>query len=134
MTRFGCGPSGAATGSAMTGVACTSRRMMSIASDPATMRANVNGPGAADTARALDTGGSAPMPKQVSHGATTRRPVYSGDRRVRGLHERTLADGSPVFEARLRVNGKDSWIVLDAKTKTDAIHELESLRVDRQRG
>jgi integrase len=50
------------------------------------------------------------------------------------LHERTLADGTIVYEARLRINRRDTWVVLDAKTKTDAIHELEALRVDRQRG
>jgi integrase len=70
----------------------------------------------------------------VSHGATSRRPVFSGTRRVRGLHERTLVDGSVVFEARLRIDGRDRWIVLDAKTKSDAIRELEALRVDRERG
>jgi integrase len=53
---------------------------------------------------------------------------------VRGLHERKLADGSTVYEARLRIDGNDKWIVLDASTKTDAIHELEGLRVDRKRG
>jgi integrase len=74
------------------------------------------------------------MSKQVSHGATSRRPVYSGNRRVRGLHERTLANGTTVYEARLRIDGKDTKVVLDAKTKTDAIHEHEGLRVDRERG
>jgi integrase len=74
------------------------------------------------------------MSKQVSHGAGSRRPVYSGNRRVRGLHERTLADGTVVYEARLRIDGKDMKVVLDATTKTDAIHEHEGLRVDRQRG
>jgi integrase len=74
------------------------------------------------------------MTRQASHGAGSRRPVYSGNRRVRGLHERTLADGTIVYEARLRIDGKDSTIVLEAITKTDAIHELEALRVDRQRG
>jgi hypothetical protein len=74
------------------------------------------------------------MSKQVSHGAGSRRPVYTGNRRVRGLHERTLADGTTVYEARLRIDRKDKWIVLEAKTKTDAIHEYDALRVDRQRG
>ena len=74
------------------------------------------------------------MTDRVSHGAGSRRPVFSGNRRVRGLHERTLAGGTTAFEARLRIDGKDSWILLDASTKTDAIHELEALRVDRQRG
>jgi integrase len=74
------------------------------------------------------------MSTQVSHGATSRRPVYSGNRRVRGLHERTLADGTTVYEARLRIDGKDKWLVLEAKTKSDAVRECEALRVDRDRG
>jgi integrase len=74
------------------------------------------------------------MSHQVSHGAGSRRPVYSGNRRVRGLHERKLADGTTVYEARLRIDGKDKWVVLNAATKTDAIHEHEELRVNRQRG
>jgi hypothetical protein len=41
------------------------------------------------------------MSTESSHGADSRRPVYSGNRRVPGLLERTLADGSTVFEARL---------------------------------
>jgi integrase len=53
---------------------------------------------------------------------------------VRGLHERTLANGTTVYEARLRIDGKDSLVVLDASSKTDAMHELEGLRVDRERG
>src|SRR5262245_52986673 len=74
------------------------------------------------------------MTLEVSHGAGTRRPVYSGTRRVRGLHERNLADGTVVYEARLRIAGKDAKIPLDANTKTGAIRELEALRVDRDRG
>jgi integrase len=74
------------------------------------------------------------MSSQVSHGARSRRPVYSGNRRVRGLHERSLADGTVVYEARLRIDGRDTKVVLAASTKTDAIHEHEALRVDRQRG
>ena len=37
------------------------------------------------------------------HGAASRRPVFSGNRRIEGLYERTLADGSVVYEARLRL-------------------------------
>ena len=44
------------------------------------------------------------MTQEVFHGAATREPVYSGGRRVRGLWQRRLADGSTVFEARLRKN------------------------------
>jgi integrase len=74
------------------------------------------------------------MTEQVSHGARSRRPVFSGNRRVRGLHERTLANGTTVYESRLRIDRRDRWLVLEAQTKTDAIHEHEALRVDRQRG
>jgi integrase len=70
----------------------------------------------------------------TSYGATSRLPVVSGKRRVPGLYERTLADGSTVYEAALRLGGKVSRRRLDAKTKTDAIHELEALRVDHARG
>jgi integrase len=43
-------------------------------------------------------------------------------------------DGKTAYEARLRIDGRDTTLLLDADTKTDAIHELEALRVDRQRG
>ena len=69
-----------------------------------------------------------------AYGAASRAPVYSGKRRVRGLWQRTLADGSTVFEARLRIDGQDRRVPLEAATKTDAIREAESLRVDRDRG
>ena len=68
------------------------------------------------------------------HGATTRKPVYSGNRRVPGLLERTLADGAVVFEARLRLGGSVRRVRLDATTKTDAIAELRALQVDFDRG
>ncbi len=74
------------------------------------------------------------MTQRVSHGAATREPVYSGTRRVRGLWKRRLADGSTVFEGRLRLDGLDRTVRLEASTKTDAIRELEALRVDRERG
>jgi integrase len=57
-----------------------------------------------------------------------------GGRRVRGLHERTLKDGSTVFEARLRIDGEDRTVRLDADTKSDAVREFENLRADRNRG
>jgi integrase len=69
-----------------------------------------------------------------SYGATTRKPVHSGTRRVPGLYERTLADGSTVFEAALRLGGKVRRHRLEAKTKTDAIAELRALQVDYSRG
>jgi integrase len=68
------------------------------------------------------------------HGAETRTPVEHGGRRVPGLHQRTLKDGRVRFEARLRIDGKDSRIVLEATTKTDAVREYEGLRTDRNRG
>ena len=61
-----------------------------------------------------------------SYGAQSRRPVYSGTRRIPGLYERTLADGSTVYEAALRLGGKVRRHRLEARTKTDAIAELRS--------
>jgi integrase len=69
-----------------------------------------------------------------SYGATTRRPVHSGNRRVPGLYERALADGANVYEARLRLGGKVRRHRLAAETKTDAIAELRALQVDYDRG
>jgi integrase len=74
------------------------------------------------------------MTTTASHGAATRRPVYSGNRRVQGLWERRLADGTWVFDAALRVAGKVKRHTLSARTKTDAIAEIGALRVDYQRG
>jgi integrase len=68
------------------------------------------------------------------HGAQTRTPVEHGGRRVPGLHQRTLRDGSTVFEARLRIEGKDRRVVLEATTKSDAVREYQGLRTDRDRG
>lgn len=95
---------------------------------------HINGPGAALTARGPDTGGLAPMSHASSHGAESRRPVFTGNRRVPGLYERTLADGSNVYEARLRLGGLVRRNRLEAKTKTDAIAELRALQVDHERG
>lgn len=64
----------------------------------------------------------------------TRRPVYSGNRRVPGLYERTLADGTVVYDAGLRLNGQPTRRRLVARTKTDAISELRALQVDHSRG
>jgi integrase len=74
------------------------------------------------------------MPATSFHGAASRRPVYSGNRRVPGLLERTLADGSTVYEARLRLGGNVRRVRLDATTKTDALGELRALQVDYERG
>jgi integrase len=74
------------------------------------------------------------MTKQVSHGAATRTPVYSGNRRVTGLYERRRADGTVVFEAALRLGGRVRRHTLVAATKTDAMHELAALQTDYRRG
>ena len=68
------------------------------------------------------------------HGSLTRRPVYTGNRRVPGLYERRLADGSIVYDAALRLGGKARRHRLEANTKTDAIAELRALQVDYARG
>jgi integrase len=75
----------------------------------------------------------APM-STASYGAGSRRPVYSGTRRVPGLYERRLADGSSVFDVALRLGGKSRRVRLTARTKTDAISELRALQVDYERG
>src|SRR5262245_13718269 len=74
------------------------------------------------------------MTHQVSHGSSTREPVYSGTRRVPGLSQRRLRDGSIVFEVKPRIDGREKRITLDATTKTDAIREWEAMRVDLARG
>jgi integrase len=74
------------------------------------------------------------MTQKVSHGSQSRRPVFSGNRRVSGLYERRLADGTVVYDTRVRRGGKQERIVLDAKNKTAAIEELRALRVDDRRG
>lgn len=70
----------------------------------------------------------------VSYGVDSREPVYSGNRRVPGLYQRTLVDGSIVFEFRGRLGGKVVRHTLAAQTKTDAIAELRALQVDFDRG
>lgn len=69
-----------------------------------------------------------------TYGAHSRRPVYSGARRIAGLYERTRADGSTVYEAALRLGGRVRRHRLEARTKTDAITELRALQVDYDRG
>jgi len=69
-----------------------------------------------------------------SYGATTRKPVFSGSTRVPGLYERTVADGSTVFDAALWRDGKVRRHRLESGTKTDAINEVRRLRVDYERG
>jgi hypothetical protein len=66
----------------------------------------------------------------ASYGAASRRPVYSGNRRVPGLYQRTLANGTVVYDVALRLGGKGRRHRLEARTKTDAIAELRALQVD----
>jgi integrase len=93
-----------------------------------------NGPRTGATVGGLATEGATPVTHASSHGAPTRRPVYTGNRRVPGLYERTLANGSTVYDAALRLGGKARRHRLSATTKTDAINELRALQVDYERG
>ena len=96
------------------------------------LKAKIIGP-ARQTPPEARTPGGHPMTKQVC-GARSRRPVHSGTHRIRGLWERERADGSTVFEFAGRLGGSFHRHTLQASTKTDAIRELEALRVDYQRG
>src|SRR4051794_593874 len=71
---------------------------------------------------------------ETAHGAETRKPVYGGKRRIPGLYERTLADGSTVYDVALRLGGTVRRHRLTARTKTDALAELRALQVDYRRG
>jgi len=70
----------------------------------------------------------------ASYGAESREPVYSGSRRIPNLYQRRLADGTLIFEAKLKRAGKVRRYRLQAETKTDAIAELRALEVDLDRG
>ena len=74
------------------------------------------------------------MKASADYGAATRKPVYTGNRRVPGLYERTLADGSKVYDVALRLGGTVRRHRLAARTKTDALAELRALQVDYKRG
>jgi integrase len=71
---------------------------------------------------------------RTTHGATTRQPVYGGNLRIPGLFQRTLADGSTVYEVSARFAGRMRRHRLEATTKTDAVAEARALRVDFERG
>jgi integrase len=58
----------------------------------------------------------------------TRTPVESRGRRVPGLYERTTKTGRRTYEYVGRLNGRVRTIKLDARTKTEAIAEAETLR------
>jgi integrase len=53
---------------------------------------------------------------------------------VPGLYERRRVDGSIVYEASLRLDGRMLRRRLSAQTKTDAISELRNLKTDSERG
>jgi hypothetical protein len=74
------------------------------------------------------------MDSEAVYGAATHTPVYSGNRRVPGLYERTLADRSTVYDVAFWHGGKVVRHRLAARTKRDAITELRALQVDYQRG
>ncbi len=74
------------------------------------------------------------MTREVSHGATTRVPVHVGQRRIPNLWQRTLADGSVVFEFAGKVDGRVLRRRLAATNKTDAATEAGGLTTDRDRG
>jgi hypothetical protein len=40
------------------------------------------------------------------HGSLSRRPVYTGNRRIPGLYERRLVDGRIVYDAAVRLGAK----------------------------
>lgn len=58
----------------------------------------------------------------------TRTPVESRGRRIPGLYERATKTGRRTYEFVGRLDGRVRTIKLDARTKTDAIAETESLR------
>ena len=74
------------------------------------------------------------MTRTPAHGANSRRQVYSGNRRISGLYERKLVNGSAVYEAAFWYGGRTRRHRLEAQTKTDAIAELRNLRTDYARG
>ena len=73
------------------------------------------------------------MTKQ-SYGSRSRRPVVYSGKRVAGLWERTLKDGTTVYDVSLRLGGRSRRKRLDATTPTDAIAELRALQTDWARG
>jgi integrase len=63
-----------------------------------------------------------------------REPVFSGKRRVKGLYQRVLADGTIVYDARIRIDGREHKKPFGPITKTDAIRAVEDFRVSLVRG
>lgn len=69
------------------------------------------------------------------YGPDSRQPVFTGNRRIVGLYQRTLKDGSTVYEAQGRMGGRKlRRHTLKARTKTDAINEQRTLQTDYARG
>jgi integrase len=73
------------------------------------------------------------MTREV-YGSGSRQPVFNGKRRVPGLYQRMLKDGTTAFEVLARMGGKLRRHTLKAKTKTDAVNELRALQTDYARG
>jgi integrase len=73
------------------------------------------------------------MTAQV-YGDNSRGPVFTGHRRVPGLSERSLKNGTKIYEVHARLGGKLRRHTLKAQTKTDAIAELRALQTDYARG
>ena len=67
------------------------------------------------------------MPASV-YGPNSRQPVFTGNRRVPGLYERTVKDGTIVYEAQGRMGGKLRRHTLKARTKTFALDILAACR------
>ncbi len=63
-----------------------------------------------------------------------RIPVESRGRRVPGLYVRTLEDGREVFEYRARLDGRVVTKKLDARTRSEAVADVERLRTDARDG
>jgi len=62
-----------------------------------------------------------------NYGASSRRPVVHAGRQVPNLLQRTTADGKLVFEFVVKAKGRRRRKVLDAKTPSAAIREVERL-------
>lgn len=81
----------------------------------------------ADDAEARENEGS-----QVT--AVQRTPVVSRGRRVPGLYVRATNDGREVFEYRARLEGRVVTYKPEARSRTEAVAELEQLRSEVRKG
>ena len=64
----------------------------------------------------------------MNHGATTRQPVYSGNRRIPGLYERTPSRRVDRVRGLRPVSAGRCAATASATTKTDAIAEARALQ------